>query len=156
MSKENIHTQIDETDRALLNEVQSDFPVQSHPYKALGARIGVSEKEALARIAKLREAGIIRRIGASINSRKLGFVSTLVTARVPVEQLDDFVAVVNSFPGVTHNYLRKHDFNVWFTLIAQSEEEKLRIINEMSAKTGIELSEFPAKRIFKIRVDFKF
>ncbi len=156
MSKENIHTQIDETDRALLNEVQSDFPVQSHPYKALGARIGVSEKEALARIAKLREAGIIRRIGASINSRKLGFVSTLVTARVPVEQLDDFVAVVNSFPGVTHNYLRKHDFNVWFTLIAQSEEEKLRIINEMFAKTGIELSEFPAKRIFKIRVDFKF
>jgi hypothetical protein len=80
----------------------------------------------------------------------------LVTAQVPVEQLDDFVAVVNSFPGVTHNYLRKHDFNVWFTLIAQSEQEKMRIINEMSAKTGIELSEFPAKRIFKIRVDFKF
>ena len=156
MSKENLHTQIDETDRALLNEVQSDFPVQSHPYRALGARIGISEEEALARIAKLREAGIIRRIGASINSRKLGFVSTLVTARVPVEQLDNFVAVVNSFPGVTHNYLRKHDFNVWFTLIAQSEEEKLRIINEMSEKTGIELSEFPAKRIFKIRVDFKF
>jgi DNA-binding Lrp family transcriptional regulator len=156
MSKENIHTQIDETDRALLNEVQSDFPVQSHPYRALGAKIGVSEKEALARIAKLRKAGISRRIGASINSRKLGFVSTLVTAQVPVEQLDDFVAVVNSFPGVTHNYLRKHDFNVWFTLIAQSEQEKMRIINEMSAKTGIELSEFPAKRIFKIRVDFKF
>ncbi len=156
MSKENLHTQIDETDKALLNEVQSDFPVQSHPYGALGARIGLSEEEALARIAKLRKAGIIRRIGASINSRKLGFVSTLVTARVPAEQLDDFVSVVNSFPGVTHNYLRKHDFNVWFTLIAQSEEEKLRIINEMSSKTGIELSEFPARKIFKIRVDFKF
>ena len=93
----------------------------------LGTRIGISEEETLFRVAKLREAGIIRRIGASINSRGLGFVSTLVTARVPAERLDDFVALINSFPGVTHNYLRKHDYNVWFTLIARSEEEKMGI-----------------------------
>ncbi len=156
MSKETCHIQIDETDRALLNEIQSDFPVQSHPYSVLGSRIGLSEEETLFRVTKLREAGIIRRIGASINSRELGFVSTLVTAMVPAERLDDFVALINSFSGVTHNYLRKHDYNVWFTLIAQSEREKLRIIREMSQRTGIELFEFPAKRIFKIRVDFKF
>jgi len=156
MSKETSHIQIDETDRALLNEIQTDFPVQSHPYLVLGARIGISEEETLFRVAKLREAGIIRRIGASINSRGLGFVSTLVTARVPAERLDDFVALINSFSGVTHNYLRKHDYNVWFTLIARSEQEKLGIIREMSQRAGIELFEFPAKKIFKIRVDFKF
>lgn len=147
---------MDDKDRALLNEIQSSFPVQSHPYKVLGARLGISEDETLSRIAKLKKMGIIRRIGASINSRGLGFVSTLVTAQVPTEQLNNFVDVVNSYSGVTHNYLRKHEYNVWFTLIAQSEPEKQRIVNEMSERTGIKLIELPAKRIFKIRVDFKF
>ncbi|MGC8660461.1 MAG: AsnC family transcriptional regulator [Desulfomonilaceae bacterium] len=156
MPTSNSSVSIDEVDRALLNEVQSAFPVESHPFRILGQRIGISEQETLTRVDKLRRAGIIRRIGASINSRGLGFVSTLVTATVPVDQLEDFVSVINSFPGVTHNYLRKHRYNVWFTLIAPSEQEKKNIVNQMSDKTGIELHEFPANRIFKIRVDFKF
>ncbi|MGC8605624.1 MAG: AsnC family transcriptional regulator [Desulfomonilaceae bacterium] len=156
MSLQNRHAQIDETDRALLNEVQSRFPVQSHPYRVIGSRVGISEQETLDRIAKLRDAGIIRRIGASINSRGLGFVSTLIATTVPVDQLDNVVSIINSFPGVTHNYLRRHRLNVWFTLIAQSEADKIRIIREMSEQTGIELFDYPAKRIFKIRVDFKF
>ena len=156
MSAINSIANIDEIDRALLNEVQSAFPVESHPYAILGSKIGISEEEVLQRVVKLRRAGIIRRIGASINSRGLGFVSTLVTASVPVDQLERVVSIINSFQGVTHNYLRKHAYNVWFTLIAQSQEEKKRIIEEMMEKTGVELHEFPAKRIFKIRVDFKF
>ncbi len=124
--------------------------------RVLGERLGISEDEVLARIAKLRQDGIIRRIGASINSRGLGFVSTLVCAKAPVESLEDFVTIINSYPGVTHNYLRKHDYNVWFTLIAESEAVKQQIIRDMSEKTGVELFEFPAKKIFKIRVDFKF
>ncbi len=156
MSTTNSSITIDEIDRALLNEVQSAFPVESHPFRILGARVGISEQETLSRVDKLRQAGIIRRIGASINSRALGFVSTLVTATVPADQLEDFVSVINSFPGVTHNYLRKHHYNVWFTLIAPSEQEKKTIISQMIDKTGIELHDFPANRIFKIRVDFKF
>lgn len=153
---ENLHPQIDDTDKALLNEVQSNFPVEPHPYRILGQRIGISEDNALERIEKLRELGIIRRIGASINSRGLGFVSTLVTARVPEELIESFVNTVNGYPGVTHNYLRKHDFNIWFTLISPSEAEKKKTLLEMTEKSGIELFEFPAKKIFKIRVDFKF
>jgi DNA-binding Lrp family transcriptional regulator len=122
----------------------------------LGQRIGISEDETVARIGKLRVLGIIRRIGASINSRGLGFVSTLVTAKVPEEVLESFVTMVNDYPGVTHNYLRKHDFNVWFTLISPSEDDKQRTLKEMIEKSGIDLFEFPAKQIFKIRVDFKF
>jgi siroheme decarboxylase len=156
MSKEIFHPNLDSVDRALLNHAQSNFPVQSHPYRVLGERLGISEAEVLQRIAKLRQDGIIRRIGASINSRGLGFVSTLVCAKAPVESLEDFVTIINSYPGVTHNYLRKHDYNVWFTLIAESEAVKQQIIRDMSEKTGVELFEFPAKKIFKIRVDFKF
>jgi len=110
----------------------------------------------LARIDKLRKSGIIRRIGASINSRGLGFVSTLVTAKVQEQALESFVTLVNDYPGVTHNYLRKHDFNIWFTLISPSENDKQRTLREMTEKSGIDLFEFPAKKIFKIRVDFKF
>lgn len=147
---------MDTRDRELLNEIQANFPVEPHPYSVLAARIGMSETEVLERIKRLRQEGIIRRIGASINSRRIGFVSTLLAARVTDEQFHSFVEIVNSYPGVTHNYERKHEFNVWFTLIAPSQKDKLRIIDDLTERTGIRIFEFPAKRIFKIRVDFRF
>ncbi len=147
---------MDDIDRKLLNEIQSRFPIEPHPYRVIGNRIGIEEAEVLARIAKLRADGIIRRIGASIDSRRIGFVSTLLAAKVPPDKFDSFVRIVNSCPGVTHNYERKHDINVWFTLISPSHEEKLRTIERLSKETGIEIMEFPARRIFKIRVDFRF
>ncbi|MGB9618663.1 MAG: AsnC family transcriptional regulator [Desulfomonilaceae bacterium] len=147
---------MDDIDRKLLNEIQSRFPIEPHPYQVIGNRIGIEEAEVLARIAKLRADGIIRRIGASIDSRRIGFVSTLLAAKVPPDKFDSFVRIVNSCPGVTHNYERKHDINVWFTLISPSHEEKLRTIERLSKETGIEIMEFPARRIFKIRVDFRF
>jgi len=147
---------MDIRDRQLLNEIQTDFPVEPHPYRVLGDRIGMDEAEVLSRITNLREEGIIRRMGASINSRRIGFVSTLLAARVPREKFDSFVEIVNSCPGVTHNYERRHEYNVWFTLIAPSEGEKKGIIRDLTVKTGIQILEFPAEKIFKIRVDFRF
>ena len=147
---------MDIQDRQLLNEIQTDFPVEPHPYRVLGDRIGMDEAEVLTRITNLREEGIIRRMGASINSRRIGFVSTLLAARVPREKFDSFVEIVNSCPGVTHNYERRHEYNVWFTLIAPSEGEKKGIIRDLTVKTGIQILEFPAEKIFKIRVDFRF
>ena len=147
---------MDIQDRQLLNEIQTDFPVEPHPYRVLGDRIGMDEAEVLSRITNLREDGIIRRMGASINSRRIGFVSTLLAARVPREKFDSFVEIVNSCPGVTHNYERRHEYNVWFTLIARSEGEKKDIIRDLTVRTGIRILEFPAERIFKIRVDFRF
>ena len=147
---------MDSQDRELLNEIQSDFPVESHPYRIIGERIGMTETEVLSRIAKLKEQGIIRRFGASINSRRVGFVSTLLAAKVPQEKFDFFVETVNACPGVTHNYERSHEYNVWFTLIAPSGEEKQKTIQELEEKTGIDILELPAKKIFKIKVDFKF
>ena len=147
---------MDPVDRALLNEIQSNFPVEPHPYRVIGRRIGISEEEVLARIGKLKDRGIIRRIGASINSRRVGFTSTLLAAQVPKDKFESFVKIVNACPGVTHNYERKHAYNVWFTLISPSQEEKERTIGELIRKTGVAILEIPAKRIFKIRVDFRF
>jgi DNA-binding Lrp family transcriptional regulator len=79
----------------------------------------------------------------------------LCAARVPPDRLDDFVAVVNRYPGVTHNYLRRHRYNVWFTLIAESEARLNQILEEISRAAGVpEILSLPALEIFKIRVDF--
>jgi len=147
---------MDQRDRELLNQIQAGFPVEPHPYRVLGQRIYMDEEEVLVRIARLKKEGIIRRLGASVDSRRIGFVSTLLAAKVPKEKFESVVQTINACPGVTHNYERKHGYNVWFTLIAPSAEEKERIIRRLTQETGVEILELPAKRIFKIRVDFRF
>jgi len=146
---------LDDLDRAILNEIQSHFPIVARPYAEVGVRVGASEAEVLARVMAMTEAGIIRRLGANFTSRKLGYTSTLCAARVEPESLNHFVAVVNRYPGVTHNYLRRHRYNVWFTLIAESEERLQQILTEISQTSGVtELLSLPAQEIFKIKVDF--
>ncbi len=147
---------MDDLDKALLNEIQSDFPVARHPYVILADRLGIGEDEVLSRVRVLREEGIIRRLGASINSRRIGYVSTLCAAKAPEDKFDLLVKEINACRGVTHNYLRKHEYNVWFTLISPSEEDKKATLNRLMDRTGVDIIELPAKRIFKIRVDFKF
>jgi DNA-binding Lrp family transcriptional regulator len=142
-------------DRAILNEIQSHFPIESRPYAVVGERVGASEAEVLERVAAMTEAGIIRRLGANFASRKLGYTSTLCAARVPPDKLEQFVAVVNHYPGVTHNYLRRHHFNVWFTLIAESAARLEEILGEIRRDSGAsELLSLPAQEVFKIKVDF--
>ena len=145
---------LDDLDRAILNEIQSHFPLVSRPYAAVGEQLGASEEEVLARVEAMVDAGIIRRIGANFTSRKLGYTSTLCAASVPPAQVEKFVEVVNHYPGVTHNYLRRHHYNVWFTLIAESEARLKEILGEISRTTGIEVLSLPAQEIFKIKVDF--
>jgi len=146
---------LDELDRAILNEIQSHFPIVCRPYAEVGRRVGASEEEVLARVAAMTDAGVIRRIGANFTSRKLGYTSTLVAARVPPDKLDLFVGVVNRYPGVTHNYLRRHRYNVWFTLIAESEGRLNQILKEISRAAAVsEILSLPAQEVFKIKVDF--
>lgn len=146
---------VDEIDKRLLDIIQSDFPLESRPYLIIGEKLGVSEQEALARTNALRASGIIRRIGANFQSAKVGFVSSLCAAKVPSEKLDAFVELVNSYEGVTHNYERDHEYNVWFTLITRDAEERRRILAEIGERSGVTPLDLPAARLFKIRVDFR-
>lgn len=147
---------MDNTDREILNEIQSDFPITSRPYLDLGKRLGLSENEVLERVKRLKSDGVIRRIGGNFNSRKLDFTSTLCAARVPKDKLEDFVDVVNSYKGVTHNYLRDHDYNVWFTFIAPSMTFIKTALDEISNRTGVnDILNLPAVEMYKIKVDFE-
>ena len=150
------HAQLDEMDRMILNEIQSHFPIEARPYQVLGEKLGCSEEEALQRVQDLKDREVIRRIGANCNSRKLGYTSTLCAAKVPSNLMERFVEVVNSYMGVTHNYRRDHDYNIWFTLIAPSEEKIERILREIIELTEVgEVISLPAERLFKIQVDFE-
>ena len=141
----------------ILNEIQRNFPITHRPFLALARRLKLSEKEIIGRVQKLKDVGIIRRIGASFSARAVGFTSTLCAARVPRQKIEKFVAVVNTYPGVTHNYEREGDYNLWFTLIAPSKTRIRQILAEIARKTGVrEILNLPASKTFKIAVDFSF
>jgi DNA-binding Lrp family transcriptional regulator len=147
---------MDSTDKNLINRVQSNFPITSRPYRQLAEELGISEQEVIDRLAKLKQRGIIRRFGAVFDSQKLGFTSTLAAISVPPERVDEVAAIINSYPRVTHNYLRNDHYNMWFTLAAESPERLKQIIEEIKQKTGIsEVLELPALKLFKIKVDFQ-
>ncbi len=145
---------MDLTDRRILDIIQSDFPLVSRPYSHIGSDLGLTQAEVLARIRAMQQKGIIRRIGANFHSRKLGWKSTLCAASVPEDRLNDFISTVNTYSGVTHNYLRRHTYNIWFTYIGPSWEDIERDIADISHRTGIKVLNFPAQRMFKIKVDF--
>jgi DNA-binding Lrp family transcriptional regulator len=147
---------LDETDRRILNRVQSDFPIASRPYLAIADELGLTEQEVIDRLRGLKASGIIRRIGGNFVPDKLGYVSTLCAARVPADQVARFAEAVNRHPGVTHNYLRENPFNVWFTFIAPSREEIEAKLKEISEETGVtEILNLPATHVFKIRAQFE-
>jgi DNA-binding Lrp family transcriptional regulator len=147
---------MDVIDRKILNLIQKEFPVVEEPFKVIGALAGISGEEALERVRRLKEAGIIRRIGAVFEPKKLGYVSTLCAARVPEERVKGFVETVNAFPGVTHNYRRSHAYNIWFTFIAPSEEALEQALKEIREKTGItDILSLRAVRTFKVNAAFE-
>lgn len=146
---------IDDMDRAILNLIQSDFPITPRPYLAIAQRLGFSENDVIKRLGRLKKKGIIRRIGGNFVPEKLGFVSTLCAARVPEDKIQSFAVAVNRYPGVTHNYQRDNKYNVWFTFIAPSMKEIEENLENISRHTGIrEIINLPATKVFKIKAHF--
>ncbi len=147
---------IDTTDRRLLNALQEDVPLVSRPFLAMGEKLDLAEDEVIARIRRLKGpegTGVIRQISAIFDSRRLGYRSTLVGARVAPERVDEVAAVVNRHPGVSHNYRRDHEWNLWFTLAVPPEESVEAVVKALDEQVGgLEYRLFPALRIFKIGV----
>jgi Transcriptional regulators len=146
---------MDAFDRALLNAIQKHFPIAVNPYRNLAEMVGTTEADAFERIQRLRKEGIIRRLGGVFDSRRLGYYSTLCTAKVPEEKIPFLTDLLAKIPGVTHNYIRNHEYNCWFTLIARSETVAEKIIQTIREKLEInEVYNLPATRFFKINVNF--
>lgn len=146
---------LDDTDKALLNRIQSDFPITQRPYRAIAEQLDLTEDEVLSRLLKLKEEGIIRRIGGNFVPEKVGYVSTLCAAQVPENRIDLFTAAVNRYPGVTHNYQRENTYNIWFTFIAPSVDDIETSLHQIAAETGVKkILNLPASHVFKIKAQF--
>lgn len=146
---------LDHHDKAILDIIQTGFPLEPRPYAVIGEKLDLTEAEVLAKVRAMKGKGVIRRLGANFNSRGLGWKSTLCAAKVPEDKIDAFVEAVNRRPGATHNYLRKNRYNIWFTMIAPGMEDIEATLAEITAETGVEILNLPASRMFKIKVDFK-
>ncbi len=155
MKQNSVANELSHLDREILNIIQTGFPLTSRPYAAVGEQLGVTEKEVLARVGVLKESGIIRRIGGIFDSKQLGFSSTLVALMVADGKLEEVARQVSDYPGVTHNYQRQHEFNLWFTLVTASASKMAEILTQIECLPGVlKLRNLPALRLFKIGVNF--
>jgi DNA-binding Lrp family transcriptional regulator len=147
---------MDEVDKKILNILQKEFPLAEEPFSIVADRCGLSEEETLARVQKLKDEGIIRRIGAVFDGAKLGRVSTLCAARVPEDKIELFVKTVNANKNATHNYRRDDEYNIWFTVSATSAKELESFLNHVKEKTGVtDILDMRAVKTFKINASFE-
>ena len=148
---------MDKFDRQILDTLQKEFPLSERPYQVIAQKLGVSEAEVWDRVQAMVASGVIRRLGASLDSRKLGYASTLTAVSVVEGEIDRAAEVINAYSEVTHCYQRKDAFNIWFTVIAFSEQRVLDIIEEMRQSLGLEPAQVlnvPVERLFKLDARF--
>lgn len=150
-----LHHKPDDTDRELLNQLQAGLALVRTPYDEIGRRLGITEGEVLARLRVLKDAAIVRQLSAIFDTRALGYESSLVAARYPTERLFEAAAIVGGHPGVSHNYRRTHDFNLWYTLAVEPgsrlglEATMERLAQETRAES---MRLLPTLKLYKINV----
>ncbi|MBX6422385.1 Lrp/AsnC family transcriptional regulator [Thermosulfurimonas sp. F29] len=142
-------------ERHLLERLQEGLPLEPRPFAALARELGLKENQVLEMLRSLKEKGILRHLGASPDSRRLGFVTTLAATAAPPERAEEVARKIAARPEVTHCYLRRHHMNIWFTLVARDFEEIENIIRDISSETGTTIKHFPARKLFKLRATFK-
>ena len=144
---------IDSLDKQLLNEIQWQFPLVDRPFLEISKRYDVSEEEVLERIRILKRIGLIRQINAIFDTRRLGYKSTLVAFSVLKDKLEQVANEVNSHPGVSHNYERNHEYNMWFTLAVPPFGDMKRDLERMATLDGVvKYRVLPTLKLYKIGV----
>ncbi len=149
---------LDDVDRRLLNLMQGRFPIAPRPYAAVAAEADLEEVETMARVQRLLDDRIIRQVTPIFDTRALGYQSMLVAAKVDAEHPHRAAKAINAHPGVSHNYLRNHDFNLWFT-IAVEPGSRLGLqgtLDVLAAEAGAtSIRQLPTLKLFKIRMDLE-
>jgi DNA-binding Lrp family transcriptional regulator len=149
---------LDDFDKRLLNEMQGAFPIEPRPYAAVARALEVPEERVLGRVQQLIDERIIRQVTPIFDTRALGYGSMLVAAKVDPEHPWRAARIINSHPGVSHNYLRNHDFNMWFTIAVEEDsalglDGTLAVLQELTGAESIR--QLPTLKLFKIRMDLE-
>jgi len=149
---------LDDVDRRLLNLMQGRFPIAPRPYQHVASLAEISEQEAMSRVARLLEKRIIRQVTPIFDTRALGYSSMLVAAKVDPDYPHRAAQVINAHPGVSHNYLRNHEFNLWFTIATEPDSELglEGTLEVLARESGAEsVRQLPTLKLFKIRMDLE-
>lgn len=148
---------MDDLDYRILDELQNDFPLAPRPYEVIAERLRRSADEVWQRIQSMKADGVIRRLGASLDSRRLGYTSTLVGVSVPPDLIDQASKGICAFAEVTHCYQRSNEFNIWFTLIARDEDRVEEILAHIKTQLSLadeQVLNVPVQRLFKLDARF--
>lgn len=144
---------LDTLDQELLNIVQEEFPLAPRPFEVLAGKLGISEEETMERMARLKADGVIRQTGAIFDTRALGYKSSLIAMQTEKEQTEAAAAVLNAHPGISHNYLRSHEFNIWFTLAVPPYKELEPEMNRLAEEAqALKVRLLPNLELYKIGV----
>ncbi len=141
-------------DCALLNQVQKDFPLAERPFEVIGRRLGMGEEAVLERLQQLDREGAISRFGAVFKPNTVG-ASTLAALAVPSGRVEETAELVNAMPGVNHNYLREHEYNLWFVITGRNREELSHRLRDIQKETGYPLLDLPMEQSYHIDLGFK-
>ena len=148
-------TQLDDIDRAIINEYQGGFPLTETPFADVGKNLGIPAQDALARVSRLLDEGILSRFGPMYHAEKMGGGLTLAALEVPEDDYDRIAEIVNVFDEVAHNYARDHIFNMWFVLATETPEGVEKTIAEIETATGLKVHNMPRQEEFFIGLRFE-
>ncbi len=156
--KEGAAIALDDLDKRLLNLMQGHFPIAPRPYQHVAGEAGMTEAEVMARVQRLLDERIIRQVTPIFDTRALGYSSMLVAAKVDPENPWRAANIINAHPGVSHNYLRNHEFNIWFTIATEPDsplglEGTLKVLAELAGAESVR--QLPTLKLFKIRMDLE-
>lgn len=144
---------MDSLDKAVLNEIQWTFPLVPEPFVVIAQKFGIKEEELTKRLLALKKTGIIRQLSAIFDTRKLGYKSALIAMSIEPEKLDYVANQINKHPGVSHNYERNHEYNLWFTLAVPPGTDLKNEVDKFSKLSGIKkMRLLPTIKLFKIGV----
>ena len=142
-------------DRALLNLLQSNIPICSHPFAAMAEQLGTDEQTVINRLRELKDAGCLRRIGTFFDSGSLGYKGVLVALAVKPNHIERVANIINQCSGITHNYEREGHFNLWFTLLTPSVDIENRILEKIAALDGVDdMIKLKSNKKYKVNVQF--
>jgi DNA-binding Lrp family transcriptional regulator len=139
---------LSDIERQLINRLQEDLPLVSHPFAAVGESLSLSEQDVIDKVRRLRDDGLLTRFGPFFDAEALGGAFCLCAVSVPEDRFEDVLTKVNAHPEVAHNYQRDHSLNMWFVLATEDRKDIMRVAKEIEHDTGLEVLLFPKKREF--------
>ncbi|MGR9053592.1 MAG: Lrp/AsnC family transcriptional regulator [Gammaproteobacteria bacterium] len=143
---------MDETDRNIVNALQTGFPICEHPYRVAAERLGLSEAELIERLEALLASGVLTRFGPLYHAERMGGALTLAALAVPEERFDEVADIVNAFPEVAHNYARDHDLNMWFVVATETPERLHETLAQIERRTGLTVFDMPKLREYFVNL----